>query len=107
MSDKEIFITYKSNESRTERIKRFEKYLNDAKEVLAQYETALERFIAVQPKIDELERYYTSEEWRSDFEADERGELPDDLPRGVLSEDGIDELLDLNDYLISRGEDQS
>lgn len=27
--------------------------------------------------------------WRADFEADEEGELPADLPRGVLSEDGI------------------
>ena len=27
--------------------------------------------------------------WRADFEADERGELPPDLPRGVLSQDGL------------------
>ncbi len=27
--------------------------------------------------------------WREDFEADEAGELPKDLPRGILSEDGI------------------
>ncbi len=33
--------------------------------------------------------YYQSSLWRSDFEADEAGELPADLPRGVLSEDAI------------------
>ena len=36
-----------------------------------------------------LDRYYRSELWRLDFEADEAGLLPPDLPRGVLSEDGI------------------
>ena len=36
-----------------------------------------------------LESYYRSSDWLSDFEADEKGELPADLPRGVLSEDGI------------------
>ena len=36
-----------------------------------------------------LDEYYHSPLWRSDFEADEAGELPADLPRGVLSEDAI------------------
>ena len=36
-----------------------------------------------------LDEYYRSPLWRSDFEADDAGELPEDLPRGVLSEDGI------------------
>ena len=36
-----------------------------------------------------LDEYYRSPLWREDFEADEAGELPEDLPRGVLSEDGI------------------
>lgn len=36
-----------------------------------------------------LEEYYQSGLWLNDFEADERGELPADLPRGVLSEDGL------------------
>ena len=42
----------------------------------------------------ELETYYTSAEWKQDFEADEAGLLPDQLPRGVLSEDGLCDLLD-------------
>ena len=32
--------------------------------------------------------------WLSDFEADEAGELPEDLCRGVLSEDGIYNVLE-------------
>lgn len=41
-----------------------------------------------------LEAYYTSPAWRADFEADEAGLLPPDLKRGVLSEDGIYNLLE-------------
>ena len=44
--------------------------------------------------IDELESYYTSDLWKKDFAADEEGKLPADLKRGVLSEDGISNVLD-------------
>ena len=36
-----------------------------------------------------LNDYLDSGKWQSDFEADERGEIPKDYPRGVLSEDGL------------------
>ena len=36
-----------------------------------------------------LNDYLDSGEWQSDFEADERGKIPKDYPRGVLSEDGL------------------
>ncbi len=36
-----------------------------------------------------LDAYYRSPLWRADFEADEAGALPADLPRGVLSEDAV------------------
>ena len=41
-------------------------------------------------------------DWKEDFEADEAGKFPDDLPRGVLSEDGIYNLLEQNDELWER-----
>ena len=41
-----------------------------------------------------LDDYYHGAVWRSDLEADEAGELPADLPRGVLSEDGIYDALE-------------
>ena len=37
----------------------------------------------------ELRDYYTGGQWLRDYEADERGELPEDLKRGVLSQDGL------------------
>ena len=45
-------------------------------------------------KLHLLETYYTSGEWREDYEADERGELPPDLKRAVLSQNALYDLLD-------------
>lgn len=41
-----------------------------------------------------LSDYYSSDAWRRDFAADEAGLLPQDLKRGVLSEDGIYNLIE-------------
>lgn len=43
--------------------------------------------------LKELTDYYESGQWLLDYEADERGELPPELKRGVLSQDGIWNLL--------------
>ena len=75
--------------TRIERITHMEGLLDKSTEVIARLEQALEDFAALQPDIAELEAYYTSPQWRKDFEADEAGKLPKDLKRGVLSEDGI------------------
>lgn len=40
-----------------------------------------------------LDKYY-AEEWKSDFEADEKGELKKDIDRSVLGEDTLNDLLD-------------
>ena len=44
--------------------------------------------------IQELTAYLESGQWLADYECDERGELPRDLKRGVLSQDGLYNLLD-------------
>ena len=41
----------------------------------------------------ELTDYYIGGQWLSDYMADERGELPPNLKRGVLSQDGLWNLL--------------
>lgn len=43
--------------------------------------------------VNTLAEYMESGQWKEDFEADERGELPHNIPRGVLSEDGLYNLL--------------
>ena len=79
--------------TRIERIVHMESLLDKSTEIIRRLEQALKDFEALQPDIAELEAYYTSPQWRKDFEADEAGKLPKDLKRGVLSEDGIYDLL--------------
>ena len=43
----------------------------------------------IQEAIRILSEYYGSDEWKQDFTDDEAGLLPKNLKRGVLSEDGI------------------
>ena len=78
--------------------KRF--YHLDRIERVEKYERLFDE-VAVAPdaeKLRLLEAYYTSGKWREDYEADERGELPPDLKRGVLSQDALyDSLGRLND----------
>jgi hypothetical protein len=57
----------------------------------------------LQEKIEILIQYYESEQWKNDYSADERGELPADLKRGVLSEDGVYNLLNDIDSLKKKG----
>ena len=45
-------------------------------------------------RIAALNAYYTCGQWLEDYEADERGELPPDLKRGVLSQDGLSDLME-------------
>ena len=54
---------------------------------------ALDKYEAALEDIKALDAYYGSEEWKQDFSDDEAGRLPADLKRGVLSEDGIWNLL--------------
>ena len=41
-----------------------------------------------------LREYEESGQWLQDYEADERGEMPRGLKRGVLSQDGMDEIFE-------------
>jgi len=43
--------------------------------------------------LSELTAYYEGGQWRKDYELDERGLLPPTLKRGVLSQDGVYDLL--------------
>ena len=84
------------------RIKEMEQCLDQATEALAQTEAALNAFKAAQPAIAMLAAYLGSDDWREDRAADERGLLPPDLKRGVLSEDGIWNLLESNRELLQQ-----
>jgi len=81
-------------ENRVDRIKYMEQILNEAADAVKAMETALDQYEAVQERMGELIRYYESPQWMADFEADNAGLIPKDLKRGVLSEDGVYNLLE-------------
>ena len=81
-----------------ERIKEMEAAFDKVASAIAQLKAAAEVFRQVQTDADKLKRYYETQ-WMTDFQADEAGKLPPSLKRGVLSEDGLWDLLEENDEL--------
>ena len=89
------------NKEQLERIQRFETLLDRAdktNEILAR---ALEAFEKAEPLCAELDEYLSGEDWKQDFEDDEAGRLPAELKRGVLSEDGIFNVLEERRQLMA------
>lgn len=78
----------------TERIDAMELRLDRALEAVRRIGEAVEDFDAAQEDIRILSAYLGSDEWKADLAADEAGLLPAELKRGVLSEDGIWNLLE-------------
>ena len=117
-------VSMKNNEFADKRIEAFEKEFGPIEELKKKYseaelrvmmnsfkfrgvpETVENAAIALDMLYDkwedfiDLEEYMASGDWLKDYEADERGEIHQDLPRGVLSQDELyDSLMDLNDVL--------
>ena len=63
-------------------------------EAVKEAEIAMDMLLDKWEDICTLTEYMTSGEWQKDFEADERGEIRKDLPRGVLAEDSLYNTLD-------------
>ena len=94
-----------------DRIKYYEGLLEQAEEMLGASTAAGTASAAADASVDgagneevrakefdtvfrELEAYYGSDDWKADFAADEAGRLPAGMKRGVLSEDGIYNVLE-------------
>ncbi len=77
-----------------ERIKEMEGRLERAAAAVMDMSAALDKYEAVQEDIKALRKYYDSRQWKQDYADDEAGQLPADLKRGVLSDDGIWNLLE-------------
>lgn len=87
--------------SREERVAFYEKIYDELKVVPAESRSETEAGIEAETGAEEirfrlalLDEYYTSGEWLEDYEADEAGLLPKDMKRGVLSQDGLYDLLE-------------
>ena len=79
-----------------ERISDMEAILDRATELMDGVDKAVEEYEAYQSEISKLESYYTGQQWKDDYAADEECRLPSDLKRGVLSEDGVYNMLERN-----------
>ena len=84
------------------RIKAMEKRMRRAEKVLKSMEYALDEWDMMNSDLKVLNKYLGSEDWKADLKADEEGMLPANLRRGVLSEDGIWNLLVDQRVLIQR-----
>lgn len=92
----------KENISVPQRIYEMEDILDQATQKMNALEEKMAEYEAFQPEIQKLEAYYTSPQWKEDFAADEAGEYPENLKRGVLSEDGIWNVLERNKELLEK-----
>ena len=81
------------NKQQIVRIRKMEGRLNRALAAVKRLTAALDKWEATQEDIAALDEYYSNGEWRKDFDDDEAGRLPQDLKRGVLSEDAVWNLL--------------
>ena len=86
------------------RIRLMEEKMRLAVNALSALTAALNNYDEARADFRDLAAYSESADWRQDFEDDEAGKLPsvEELPRGVLSEDGIYDLLELERDLLCR-----
>ncbi len=85
-----------------ERIEAMEALLRRAKAAVEALSPALEEYARAREDIRALERYYGGEDWNRDFDDDRAGKFPPTLRRGVLSEDGVYDLLTDDRELVER-----
>ncbi|MBR0386101.1 MAG: GNAT family N-acetyltransferase [Erysipelotrichaceae bacterium] len=84
-----------------ERIMHYEQLMDEARKLLDDLSKKVDAVRRLDEAVKELSEYSGSREWKKDFEADEAGKLPADLKRGVLSEDGLYDLMDEYNELFS------
>lgn len=84
------------------RIAHMEQLYDEIIQILDSFELSLNQFQDTQTKLKELSDYYTSPVWIQDYDDDQEGKLPNELKRGVLSQDGIYLLLERHKALIER-----
>lgn len=92
-------------EDLVERVNLMESAYDDVSEMVSSLSSSIDKYVELQAKIELLDRYQESKQWTLDYEADEAGNIPSHVKRGVLSEDGLDNLLrdveDVEDRMTS------
>ena len=75
------------------RVQQMEAYMNEISKALKKAPAVLKKDKELCQKVAILTEYMDGGQWLKDYEADERGELPADLKRGVLSQDALYNLI--------------
>ena len=102
MKDKEIKENMVSRETdnftaeRETRIDRMSKFLLKRQELTDRLEELLDELDGGREEFEELKDYLSSEQRMLDLDADENGEIPEDINRAVLSQDELYNLLEDN-----------
>lgn len=93
---REIAIFVKDMGNKRELLKRvreMEARYDELARILDELDEAVAAFERFGPELQALRDYMDSGQWKADFEADEAGRIPPGVKRGVLSEDGLYDLL--------------
>ena len=87
------------------RIAHMENCMDRCREAVNAMEAALDALEGCAGEQRELRNYYEGGQWQRDYEADEAGELPPQMKRGVLSQDALYDLLEEMDTMRKRMQD--
>lgn len=74
-----------------QRVSRMERYFDCVRKVMKDGGALQDS--TIREMLEELIHYYESGQWLADYRLDEEGGLPPELKRGVLSQDGLYNLL--------------
>ncbi|WP_297282277.1 DUF4298 domain-containing protein [uncultured Anaerococcus sp.] len=82
-----------------EHVKKYTKIYEDHSALIESLSKELEKFKEHQKEFKKLEKYYYSEEFTKDHDASNRGEIPETINQGILTEDAIYDLLGDNYFM--------
>ena len=85
-----------------DRISQMEDRFDEVTRVMAALDEAVSEYADFKSEIQALQEYMESGQWKEDYEADEAGKIPANVKRGVLSEDGLYDLLEESDRILAR-----
>ena len=85
-----------------DRISQMEDRFDEVTRVMAALDEAVSEYADFKSEIKALQDYMESGQWKEDYEADEAGKIPANVKRGVLSEDGLYDLLEESCRILAR-----
>ena len=90
----------KTNQELLTRVREMEDRYDELTRVLAGLDDAISEYNDFKADLQILREYMESGQWKKDFESDEAGQIPPEVKRGVLSEDGLYDLLQGADRIL-------